>query len=86
MAKIHQQKGEIIENVDGGEGFIEFETIEQHGPIFDEKDIAEVKIAMAMAHEAGTRTAVEPFALAREFVPGRLDQRGDRVALANLFG
>jgi len=48
--EIHQQKREIIEDVDRSKLVREFEAIEQSWPAFEQADIAEVQVAMAAPH------------------------------------
>src|SRR5450631_249860 len=47
--QIHQKKSEIIEHVARRERLVEFDRVEQHWPVFDQDDIAQVKIAVAAA-------------------------------------
>src|SRR4029077_8611125 len=42
MFQIHQQKREVVENVDAGEGLVELEAIEKGGLPIEQTDIAEV--------------------------------------------
>ena len=51
--EIHEQEGEIVEHVDGGERLAELERIERHRRVVDEHDIAEVEVAVAATHAAG---------------------------------
>src|ERR1700694_3651717 len=55
LAKIHEQEGEGVENVDGGERVVELDGIEQNRSAVDLDDVAQMQIAMAVAHIAGTR-------------------------------
>ena len=55
LAEIHQEEREIVEDVDGGETVVELDRIEQHGPAVDLDDVAQVKIAVAVAHIAVAR-------------------------------
>ena len=47
MFEIHQQKGEVVKDVDRGQLLGEFEAIEQSRPLLEEADIAHVQIAVA---------------------------------------
>src|SRR5207302_2545504 len=47
--QIHQKKGEIVKHVARGDRLIEFDRIEQDRPVFDQDDVAQVKIAMTAA-------------------------------------
>ena len=51
--EIHEQEGEVIEHVDGGQRLAELEGVERHRHVVDQHDVAEVQIAMAAAHAAG---------------------------------
>src|ERR1700720_2410708 len=59
MLQIHQQKREVVENVDAGEGLVELEAIEQCRFAVQKADIAKMQIAVAMAHLTGCTAAVE---------------------------
>ena len=59
MLQIHQKKREVVKNVDAGEGVVELETIEKGRLSIEQTNVAEVKIAVAMAHFAGRSPAVE---------------------------
>ena len=59
MLQIHQQKCQIVEHVDAGERVIEFEAIEEGRLTLEQADVPQVKITVAMAHLAGSATAVE---------------------------
>ena len=47
--RIHQQKREIVKHVTGCDRIVEFDRIEQDRLIFDQDNIAQVKIAMTAA-------------------------------------
>src|SRR5262245_47083325 len=55
VAEIHEQEGEIIENVDGCEGGVELDRVEQNGPAIDLDNITQVEIAMAVADKTPQR-------------------------------
>src|SRR5260370_15452313 len=59
MFQIDEQKRQVVENVDGGEGLVELEAIEQCRLPIEQTDIAEVQIAVAVAHLAGCTAAIE---------------------------
>ena len=52
LPEIHQREGEIVENVAGGDVGIEFDRVEQHRLAVDDRDVAQVQIAVAAAHVA----------------------------------
>ena len=80
LDQVHQQEGEIVEHVAGGDPGIEFDGIEQHRLSFEQHDIAEMQIAVTAPHE--------PCALARIEQRTQPRQRGAcRVAeRAHLIG
>src|ERR1700738_2976624 len=59
VLQIHQQKCEVIEDVDAGERLRELQAVEQGGPAVDEADVAKMQIAVATAHLAGRAAPVE---------------------------
>ena len=50
--EIHQQKGEIVENVAGRDQRAELDRIEQHRPAFEQNDVAEMEIAVNAPRQA----------------------------------
>ena len=69
LAEIHEQEGEIVEHVDRGERIVELDRVEQDGRAVDLDDVAQVQIAVAVAHIASARPRLEQ---------GR--ERGERFA------
>ena len=59
MFKVHEKEGQIIKHIDLGEFVIEFNRIEQSWPAIDEADVAQVQIAMTLAHPAARRAFVQ---------------------------
>ena len=59
LAEIHQQKGEIVEHVDGGEPVVELDGVEQDRRAVDLDDVAQMQIAVAVAHIAAPRPRLE---------------------------
>ena len=53
LLKIHQQEGEVVEDVSAGDLIGEFHRVEQRRLAVDEDDVAQVQIAMATADESG---------------------------------
>ena len=51
-AEIHEQEGEIVENVDGSDGVVELDGVEQHRDAIEFDDIAKVQVPMTVAHIA----------------------------------
>ncbi len=51
MDQIHQRKGEIVENIRRRDNGIEFDGIEQQRPAVHQRDVGEMQIAVATAHE-----------------------------------
>ncbi|MDH3771423.1 MAG: hypothetical protein OET79_10630, partial [Nitrospirota bacterium] len=52
MTEIHDQEGEVVEGVDRRQRLIEFETVEQNRLTIEQDDVAEMQIAVAVAHMA----------------------------------
>ena len=55
LAEIHQQEGEVVEDVDRGEPVVELDGVEQDRRAVDLDDVAQMKIAVAMAHISSAR-------------------------------
>ena len=51
LEQVHQQKGEIVEHVARGDDVAELDGVEQHRPAVDQRDIAEMKIAVDAANQ-----------------------------------
>ena len=52
MPEIHDQKGEIVENIRDSKRLVELDCIEENGRTIDQGDIAQMKVAMAAPHLA----------------------------------
>jgi hypothetical protein len=72
--QVHEQEGEIIEHVDIRDQAIEFDAVEQRRASGDEADVAQMQVAMAVAHLAGAPARVQQRCHAREFRLRRRDQ------------
>ena len=59
MLEIHQQKGEVIKDVDRSELVGEFEAIEQGRLALEQADIAEMQVAVAAPHFSRCAPPVE---------------------------
>ena len=59
LAEVHEQEGEVVEHVDRGERIVELDRIEQDGLALDLDDVAQVKVAMTVAHIAAPRSRFE---------------------------
>ena len=77
MPQIHQQKGEIVENVDSCDLVVELDAVEQARLAVEKADVAQVKIAMAAAHLARGLAPVEEIGMARKSEAERRIQRTD---------
>ena len=53
VEEVHERKGEVVENVGGGDDGIELDRVEQHRPVVDKDDIAEMGIAVTAPHKSG---------------------------------
>ena len=76
LDQVHQQEGEIVEHVAGGDLGIEFDGVEQHRRAVEQNDIAEMQIAVAARDPPG--------ALARDS-SARTRANAPRVASVNAF-
>ena len=54
--EIHQQKGQVVQDIAGGDHRVELDGVEQDRLAVDECDIAEMQVAMQAANKA-TRAA-----------------------------
>ena len=52
LDQVHQQEGEVVKQVAGGEDRIKFESVECDRLAVENGDIAEMKVAMAAADQA----------------------------------
>jgi hypothetical protein len=59
MFEIHQQKRQVIKDVDAGEGFVELQAIEQGRLSVEETNIPKMQITMAVAHLAGRTPPIQ---------------------------
>ena len=53
--EVHQQKGEVVEQIDGGERLVELDGVEQHRLPLPEHDVVEVQVAVHAPHTACCR-------------------------------
>ena len=51
LDQIHQEKSEVVEHVTGSDQRIELDRVEQHRLAVDQRDIAEMQVAMTMPHQ-----------------------------------
>ena len=72
MPKVHEQEGEVIENIDCCKVLVEFETVEKGWLFFEKADVAQDKVAMAAAYLSLLPTPVEK----RPKLPKRLPESG----------
>ena len=72
MLEIHQQKGEVVEDVDRGELVGEFEAVEQCRLALEQADITEVQVAVAAPHLSCCAPLVEQGADGNEPLQGFL--------------
>src|SRR3954471_21307984 len=80
LGQVDEQEGQIVEHVDAGEVVGELDAVEQDRAIFQEHDVGEVEVTVAVAHEAGSTAMVEQRAVAAEEGPGA------GVETADIFG
>src|SRR5690606_33116202 len=82
--EIHEQKGEIVENVDRGDVVVELDAVENHRLAADQRHIAQMQIAMAEAHPALRAALVEQIAVAGEKRGTRSMQHPQMRGIENL--
>ncbi len=79
MAEIHQEEGQIVEDIDRGQRLVELEAIEEHRVPVLEEDVAKMKIPMAPPDEAGFRALVQAISMPCQFCSRGFGQPGDVV-------
>ena len=55
--EIHQQERQVVADVGAGDLVVELDAVEQRRPPVEQHDVAQVQIAVALAHEARLRAA-----------------------------
>ncbi len=68
--EVHQQKRQVVQHVGAGDLVVELDAIEQRRPPVDERDVAEVQIAVALPDIPCVATPVEQGAVSFEFGTG----------------
>ena len=53
--EVHQQEGEVVEQIDGGERLVELDGVEQHRLPLPQHDVVEVQVAVHAPHAACCR-------------------------------
>ena len=48
--EVHEEKGEVVERVDGRDRLVELYGVEEHRPTLPQHDVAEVQVAVTAAH------------------------------------
>ena len=79
VLEIHQQEGEVVEDVDAGQRLGELQAVEQGRLAVEQANVAEVQIAMAMAHLAGRAPPVEQRGERRQPIVPLLADRCDAL-------
>ena len=73
--EIHQEKREIVQDVGAGNLVVELDPVEQRRSPVQQHDVAQMEVAVALAHEAGLATSFEqlraPIELAAASRPSR---------------
>ena len=80
MPRSIRQKGEIVEHVDGGEPVVELDGVEQDRRAVDLDDVAQMQIAVAVAHIAAPRSRLEQGRERGEPHPARACEIGRSLA------
>ena len=77
VVEVHEQESRVEQHVDVGDGRAEFDGVEQGWPAVDEHDVAQVQIAVAVAHPALPAAVFEQRGDAGQFAPAGFDQACD---------
>ena len=64
--KVHQREGEIVQQVASGDALVEFDGVEQDRRVVDQRDIAEMQIAMTTAYASPSRATAQDIARSRQ--------------------
>src|ERR1019366_6264075 len=86
LDQVHQQEGEIVQHVAGGDLGIEFDGVEQHRRALEQHDIAEVQIAVTPTYQASTFARGEQRANALQCTTRRVGERAHRLRREKLGG
>ena len=84
-AEIHEQKGKIIEHVHNGERIVELDGIKKDGPPLDLDDVAQMHIAMTLAHEARKCAPFQEWRKRLNRSPRRAAKRGHHLRREKLW-
>ena len=63
--EVHEQEGQVVEHVHGGDGLVELDGVEEDGAAVAQDDVAEVKVAVAFANETSGFTGKHGLSAAR---------------------
>src|SRR5215208_4435380 len=75
LPQIHQQEGQVVEDVDTGQIVVELDGIKQRGAAIKQHDVAKMQVAVALAHRAGKTARLEKRTAAAQPQPRRGCQR-----------
>ncbi len=81
--QVHEQEGDIVEQVDLRERLIELDAVEQHRSTAEQHDVLEVQVTVAVANEAGAPPGVQLIGGTIQGLVGRGNERLDRVGRKN---
>ena len=76
VEQVHQQEGQIVPDVDAGDGIVELDSVEQHRPPVQPHDVAKVEIPVAAAYPAADPARFEPGAVMLQLggaLPGEIE-------------
>ena len=59
MPQVHEQEGEVVEHVDRRHGVVEFQAVERRRTALEQADVAQMQVAVAVAHLAEPLAPVE---------------------------
>ena len=59
LPQVHQQEGEVVEDVDAGDLVVELDRVEQRRLPRPQHDVAQMEVAVTLPDEAAVATGVE---------------------------
>ena len=79
LDQVHEQEGQVVEDVDAGEIIVELDAVEQDRAVAEEHDVGEVEVAVTVADAAFGAAAVEERPVAGQDGPGQGIELADGV-------
>jgi len=76
VPEIHDEERQVVEDVGRGKILVELETVEDHWPVGDDADVAQVQVAMAAANLALAGAPIEEGCVADQRIAELAVERG----------